>query len=249
MKAGVDGPLDHQAVRRFWILYRRRAETWRTEWVSLATLGAAGIRGRKVVAGDRRQQLFDAVLLTEPLMRIVSASASAIAAESPWADRETLAMLMSAMRTHLEARNQCLQGLLDGLEQQAEWATASERLRRDTERWTDLLLGLFVDREQAIAFAHQPNRAAEIEALYGHRRLGSASIELQSLFLAGQRDWMQQHSGVRVLHRSLDLALVDAAMDMLSPSRVGNSQPVSSPVAHRVLRQLNDLEALFEQVL
>jgi hypothetical protein len=168
--------------------------------------------------------------------------------EWPCAEQESAAILMSTMRMHMEARNHCLQWLLDGLEQHAMWETAAERLRRDTERWTDLLLGLFVDREQALAFAYQPDRAAEVEALYGHRQLGSASIELQSLFLAGQRDWMQQHSRVDMFQPSLDQAIVDAAMEMLSPSRAGNSQPAINPVAHRVMRQLNDLDALFEHV-
>jgi hypothetical protein len=138
--------------------------------------------------------------------------------------------------------------LLDGLEQQASWAVASERLRRDTERWTDLLLGLFVDREQALAFAHMPDRAAEVEGLYGYRHLEGSSCELQSLFLAGQRDWMQKHAQVRLFHATLDREIADAAREMLAPSRERVVRPTSNAVACRVLRQLNDLDALLVQV-
>jgi hypothetical protein len=246
IETGVERPLDDQAVRRYWICHRRRAEAWQAEWSRAVPSVSAEELDHRDMAGRRRERLIHSVLLSEPLTRIVSASAATSAMEWPCAGRETMAMLKSTMQMHLEARNHCLQWLLEGLEEHAMWA--AERLRRDTERWTDLLLGLFVDREQALAFAFQPDRAAEVEALYGYRQLGSESIELQSLFLAGQSDWMQQHSQVSLFQPSLDQTIIDAAMEMLTPSRAGNSQPTMNPVAHRVMRQLNELDALFEHV-
>lgn len=245
IETGVDRPFDFQAVRRYWIGHRRRAEAWQAEW-NWDAAGPNEELDQQDMTSRRRQQLIHAVLLTEPLTRIVSASAYAM--KAPCTARETWAMLKSTTRMHFEARSQCLRWLLDGLEQQAAWAAATDLLRRDTERWTDLLLGLFVDREQALAFAHLPDRAAEVEALYGHRRLEGSSRELQALFLEGQRDWMQQHAQVGLFHPTLDVAIVDAAMEMLSPTREGGSRSASSPVVHRVLRQLSDLDALLVQL-
>ncbi|MFN7734248.1 MAG: hypothetical protein ACK5OB_20300 [Pirellula sp.] len=248
IETGVERLLDDQAVRRYWICHRRRAEAWQAEWSKTVPSMAIDALDQNDMASRRRARLIHSVLVSEPLTRIVSASVAASAMDSPCGGQESLAMLKSITRMQLEARNHCLQGLIEGLEQHAMWAVAAERLRRDTERWTDLLLGLFVDREQALAFAFQPDRAAEVESLYGHRQLGGVSIELQSLFLAGQRDWMQQHARVDVFQPSLDRAIVDAAMDMLTPSQADNSLPTINPVAHRVLRRLNELDALFESV-
>lgn len=87
----------------------------------------------------------------------------------------------------LQVRQRALQLLVDGFTAQASHVAAIDRWRRKAERWTDLLLGEMVLRDDVPEFACEPRRSREFGVDYFQNQTHAAQLCTWQLIAAGMR--------------------------------------------------------------
>lgn len=158
-----------QAAQEYWLTSRYRHENWMHEMSlhrdSIARTGTS----RRARLWQEILPIFQEILLSEPLSRVIAYHAAALDEKS--IDHEFSPLANSSLAAHVEARNRCLHAIVFGHGLPVENAVSLNRLRRIMESFTDSLLsclpavkhyGLycfepskFHDRQQATASAHQ----------------------------------------------------------------------------------------------
>lgn len=145
-------------IQTYWSAARCRNDRW---------IRAIRRQGEMILRGEitsreawtRFEPLFQEILASELVSRIVAAAAAAQDALRKTAELEPVAR--SVFTAHLEVRGKVLQLLLTG---ERHGVAAAEKLndfRRRVERWTDLLLAHLSSSVNVHDFAFEPNRSAD----------------------------------------------------------------------------------------
>jgi hypothetical protein len=156
VRAGREVP--PASVEPYWIASKSRLDRWgralKSLSISVAAPGPASRSQSPLVRG-----MLEEVLTGEVLTRVWAAAASAYDRHRGTDRMEPLAR--SVLVGHLEARHRVLKLLVEGPGIDAELAVKLNRLRRRTERWTDMLVGYLVGLGDVAQFAVDPDRARE----------------------------------------------------------------------------------------
>ena len=108
------------------------------------------------------QTVFEEVLASELLSRTWAAVGCTFDQQHQTSDFEPF--VRSVLIGHLDARNRVLQTLLSGQGIELENGIRLNRLRRQTERWTDMLLGYLAHDFEVDEFAFNPQVARDFAA-------------------------------------------------------------------------------------
>ena len=102
---------------------------------------------------------FDEILVSEILTRVWAAFA--VVAERDETDKRIEPIARSVYVGHLEARQRLLRYLVDEHELDNRQANALDRIRRNTERWNDMLLGYLMVEHDVSDFAFDAERVRD----------------------------------------------------------------------------------------
>jgi len=147
-----------RSIQTYWSASRCRAERWTR---AIRRQGEMILRGEITSreAWTRFEPLFEEILASELVSRIVAAAAAAHDAHRNSAELEPVAR--SVFTAHLEVRGKVLQLLLTGERHGVAAAKKLNDFRRRVERWTDLLLAHLASNVSVHDFAFEPNRSAD----------------------------------------------------------------------------------------
>ena len=148
-----------EAMSQYWIASKCRLDRWgRVLHEYRAGKLAASTASQRNEFG-RLQSTCAEILASEMLTRVWSCLAISVSAEQ--GSGETRAIVGSVLSGHIEASNRVL-AMLSLSEHLGQFPAADlNRLRRLTERWTDLLLGRLGKEFNFAAVAHDPARAQD----------------------------------------------------------------------------------------
>jgi len=171
----AEGPALVQTCRRlpphgllqYWIASKCRHDRW------LRTL-------KEVCCGeDELAAVLEEIFTGEVLARTWAAVSSAH--DRRYQVEESLPVARSILTAHQEVRQRALQLLLQWPGHQSSQAQRINRLRRLSERWTDLLVGYLLGLDEVAEFAFDPQRARDFSEDLRYRNQWPAGPQLWPL--------------------------------------------------------------------
>jgi len=161
------GPLATPShLDQYWVSARCRCESWHRV-LKLARNGqsVASMAPQRLA---ELQATLDEIFLSEILVRVWTATI--IAHDRRWTPQNAEPLARSALDAHHEARHRAMSLLLEESGLGTRQVVALNRLRRRTERWTDMLIGGLWHLGDVAEFAVEPDRAADFAADLAWRR-------------------------------------------------------------------------------
>ena len=247
MFAESQQPFEVSAVHAYWSSNRLRFDAWNGLLREHLPRFQSPVRSRRDEAWSQLVGLIEEVLLSEPLTRITVAVAMRL--ETREIDGESCAIMHNVFCSHLAFRHRCLKLALEGLDLRMEWANRINRLRVYLEQWTDMLLGFFSDMATAQEYAHSMERVAEYATEYGYRRLGNDAPMIWSLFLAGNRHWLDQYQPSAIPFQSLSQEVSHAALGMVHPGWFDSLGLLPSRLANSISQRLQFIDQTIESLI
>lgn len=168
------------ALEQYWVASKCRLDRW------LRSLQPRMLEpGRTADRAALLPGLVEEIFTSEVLTRVWTAVLAARGALHGQSDAEMIAR--SVMLSHMEARNRALKLLLHGIHFSPETAVELNRLRRRSERWSDVLVGRLLQTSEVANFAVDAERAREF-ALDLHYQAGLISdTQVWGLLMASLR--------------------------------------------------------------
>lgn len=172
----VHGPLlirhmkriSHASLEQYWAASKSRLDRWGRALKQFGT---------RPTAGSAEVALLEEILTGEVLTRVWTSVACACDRLQGTDQIEPVAR--SVLLGHLEARHRVLTLLVRGPGIDAEEAVRLNRLRRRTERWTDMLIGYLLGIHDVSEFAINPQRARDF----------AEDLSFQSQMQGGRHAW------------------------------------------------------------
>jgi hypothetical protein len=200
-----------EGLGQYWSASKCRLDRWTSvmKRISTPAPSAAPLARLALDIGEEAPPLPDGylksvleeILMSDVLTRVWTAVLAAFDRRHGGAENAPIAERI--LLGHAEARNRALTLLVHGPGISSHEALALDRLRRRTERWTDLLIGHVCDEHDVSEFAANPEVAREFaEDLRNHRGWSSENQAWQ-LVLASLRAAFRQ--GVAAVSPNSDL--------------------------------------------
>ncbi len=185
--------LSPPGIRRYWIASRCRQDRW------LRTLKAPGTGGPELAI------VLEEIITGEVLTRTWAAVASAH--DRHHQTDESGPVARSVLAGHVEARHRALRLLVRWPELDGAEAVRLNRLRRQTERWTDLLLGYLLGLDDVAEFAFDPQRARDFSEDLRYRNQWPAGAQVWALVRGSLRETFGHDSGRPTPNADLNTAI------------------------------------------
>ncbi|MFH1265732.1 MAG: hypothetical protein ABIK89_08385 [Planctomycetota bacterium] len=151
--ARTTGRISEKSIEQYWTASKSRLDRWGRTLKCLSN----EIDGEK--KWPQLRGVLEEILTGEVLTRVWTAVMVAYDRRRGTDQGEPIAR--SVLIGHLEARHRVLTLLVRGPRIDAEQAVKLDRLRRRTERWTDLLIGYLMGLDDVGQFALDPDRARD----------------------------------------------------------------------------------------
>jgi hypothetical protein len=177
------------ALAQYWTASKCRLDRWNR---TLRTAGAVDGQNRtSSVANRHLAAVCEEILISEMLTRIWSCVLTALDYSAGSGEAQPIAA--SVMAGHLEASNRVL-SLISYKPHTAHGADSElNRLRRLTERWTDLLLGSLGTQVHGANFAHDPTRLEEFSRDLSGRQEPEVRRKIWDLIISSLRTSLAAH--------------------------------------------------------
>lgn len=148
--------LSTSSAEAYWSASKCRIERWAD---TFQYFRAARAKSGASKAWLAMRPWFDEILITEILTRVWTAFATVC--EAPSEDKHIEPIARSVFVGHLEARQRLLRLLVDERDLDSKSANSLDRVRRNAERWTDMLLGYLMINHDVSQFAFDPERVTD----------------------------------------------------------------------------------------
>jgi hypothetical protein len=169
-------------VEDYWLASRCRLDRWGIAIKNFSTLTQTTTP--EEVWDDVRPTI-EEILVSELLTR--TWSAVACASDQLRGTGQLEPIVRSVMGGHLEARNRALSLLVFGRGLDVEQAVSLNRLRKRTERWTDMLLGHLLPAFDVAEFAFDASRSSDFASDLEHENKHTPPAQTWNLILASLR--------------------------------------------------------------
>lgn len=232
-----DLPFPTAAVHEYWARSRSRFDAWNTLLTNNQRYLESRSRGQRIQAWLRYKRVIEEILLAEPLTRVTVAIATRL--EQRHIDKDARAILHNTYVSHQEVRNRALKGIARGIQAGITQADELNALRQYLEHWTDMLLGYFARREEAIHYGHSLDRIEEFAEEYGERCLGDSSKVVWSLHIASCRTWLNKHVQHHPISPRLNQRISEAALAMIHPELFDSLGLMRSHLVQRIEKGLD----------
>jgi len=155
----TSGRISEQSIEGYWTASKSRLDRWGRTLKRLSSEIPDAARPTSPSEWPLVRGVLEEIITGEVLTRVWSAVVYAYDRYRGTDQAEPITR--SVLAGHLEARHRVLALLVSGPRIDVERAVGLNRLRRRTERWTDLLVGHLIGLEKVSQFAVDPNRAEQ----------------------------------------------------------------------------------------
>ncbi len=152
-------PISERNIEEYWVASKSRLDRWGRMLKQITTRAAEQGPLSTVAQETQVRGVVEEVLTGEVLTRVWAAVACAHDRRQGADLAEPIAR--GVLIGHLEARHRALTLLLQGSVVSSELGVKLNRLRRHTERWTDMFVGYLTGLEDVAEFAVDPERARD----------------------------------------------------------------------------------------
>jgi hypothetical protein len=182
----VEGPgvLSASSLEQYWTASQCRFDRWAGVFKQLSAEASNPAEDWAMRWPVYRATL-EEVLTSEVLTRVFGAVVTAYDAHRKSDQAEPIAR--SVMVGHLEARNRVLRHLVSGPGMNAEEGLRLDRLRRRSERWTDMLVGYLHGMVDVRQFAIDPDRAVDFGEDLNYRQRSTTCSQALALIQTSLR--------------------------------------------------------------
>ena len=178
-------PLTERHVEQYWIASRCRHDRWQRALKSYCR----GSRPDAQAQWRKIRSLIEEILASELLTRTWAAVACLY--DRTHRTDALGPIVKSVLISHLEARNRALHIMLHGQGFIVEEGVVLNRLRRQTERWTDMLLGYLGADQDVSDFAFDSERVRDFASDFRHEQASAPGGQAWQLALASLRTTFQ----------------------------------------------------------
>ncbi len=158
-------PLPARLLNRYWSASKARWEVWMRVLKRFGSTAASADRHRP--AWPRVRAVIQQILISDVPTRVWTAAVAASDAQRCVCEAEPVAR--SVLVAHAEVRCRALELLLHTPGVSADEAMRLNRLRRQSERWSDVFVGHLATRHEVAHFAANPARAKDFAADFRER--------------------------------------------------------------------------------
>ncbi|MHB8971520.1 MAG: hypothetical protein ACYC3X_08430 [Pirellulaceae bacterium] len=173
-------------LEQYWLASHFRHERWAHAMKAFDQLAPTEARA----AWSEMRPVIQEVLASELLTRTWAAVACCYDRRHQSSYLEPV--VLSVLSSHLEARSRALQLVVRGHGASVEEGVVLNRLRRLTERWTDMLLGTLADNVNVAEFAFSAARASDFAADLRDERRDGTGDQPRRLAMASLRAAFEQ---------------------------------------------------------
>lgn len=235
------------ALNAYWIANRQRADQWHEAiHIYRSQLETAGMSKRLILWGELRGVISE-VLLSEVLTRVLAAVGAELEREN--IDDDVSPITSSVASTHAEARQRCLQLMVDGPNQPTSDAVQLNRLRLYLDEWTDMLLAQIGDCHGARLYCHRLTRMQEwAEEFDANQESDFGGIDMQ-LRLLGMRRWLARSPVIVDANPNLNQSIGRASMAMLRPEWFDSLGCMKTLASHRIQAIISETDGMITNLL
>ena len=241
------GAISDRSIEDYWTASKCRLDRWGRALKSLSVKladaqPAPGCRISQQVRG-----VLEEILTGEILTRVWAAVMCAY-------DRHRGTDLMepvvrSVLIGHLEARHRVLTLLVSGSGIDAEQAVKFNRLRRRTERWTDMLVGYLAGLHDVSEFAIDPERAEEFAEDLSYRSRLPGGRHAWPLVQASLRAGFSQGLAATSPNADLNRKIAAAILSCLPPEVFDGTGLFRSIWMVRLTNATSDVQGMIDQLI
>ncbi len=197
---GRSEPFSADGIEQYWTTSKVRLDRWAWRLKKFSQQADSGSKRQRTQWPDT-YAVMEEILVSEILTRVWTALLSAHDRQCGRDDAEPIAR--SVLIGHMEARHRVLSLMVRGPGIRVETAVRLNRLRRRTERWTDLLIGHLPRQYDVTEFAADPQRAKDFADGVQHRCRLAGGRHTWALIIASLRAVFR--SGLSPLSPNADL--------------------------------------------
>ncbi len=175
------------AVTRYWAACRQRFDLWHHAFGRYHEIAQQGNASHRRTWWETHHALLEEILVSEMLTRVYAAVGAGLDNDAETA--EIAPVVHSVHLSQLEARNRVLHLMVYGRGNSIDEAVRLNRLRREVDRWTDVLIGHLASAEpRALDYAICRRRAAAHASEAKHQPGGNLGDTIRWLSAATMRD-------------------------------------------------------------
>jgi len=186
----TNGKLSATSLDQYWTASKCRLDRWAKSLKTHSTVIEGASPRKQASHWATVRPFLEEILTSEVLTRVWTAVA--IAYDQSRGTNEIEPVARSVMVGHLEARHRALTLMIFGQGVEANEAVMLNRLRRRTERWTDLLLSRIMIDYDVSELAFDRNRVHEFASDLRHEQRTGVAAHAWPLVIASLRAAFQK---------------------------------------------------------
>jgi hypothetical protein len=234
------------SLAQYWTLSKCRLDRWNRSLRQLQTSGRAFAQGANA-DNHGLQSLCEEIIVSEMVTRVWSSLLTAFDYLSGGGEAQPVAS--NVLSGHLEASNRVLNIIAYNRHHAKGPEADLNRLRRLTERWTDMLLGSLGTQIRADDFAHVPARAEEFSHDFDRSRQPGLRKQAWGLVAASLRETFEPHLNATAPNADLNTRIGGSILACF-PAEVFDSTGMYHGLWDlRVTTMASDAQQLVEQLL
>jgi hypothetical protein len=239
-------PISERNIEEYWVASKSRLDRWGRTFKQITTRTVeqgplSTVAQETVVRG-----VVEEVLSGEMLTRVWAAVACAHDRKLGTDSAEPIAR--GVLIGHLEARHRVLTLLLHGSAVSPELGVKLNRLRRHTERWTDMFVGYLTGLEDVAEFAVDPGRAEEFaEDLHYQARMPGGR-HAWPLIQASLRSALDKGLSVPSPNGDLNARIAQSILGCFQPELFDGTGQFRTLWLDRLTNVADDAEGMLEEL-
>jgi len=242
-----NGQLSTTGIEQYWSVSKCRLDRWSR---SLKRFSADVARDNPRLHRSRKsfvRAVLEEILTGEVLTRVWTAVICAYDRHRSSDHGEPLAR--SVLIGHLEARNRVLTLLVRGPGIDAAQAVKLNRLRRRTERWSDMLVGYLGELHDVGEFAVAPARAREFADDWHYEGWLKGGRHPWSIVLASLRTSFRQGLSPLSPNADLNMQIASSILSCFQPELFDSTGFFHSLWLMRLTNITNDAQGMLDELL
>ncbi len=190
---------------------------------------------------------FDEILISEALTRVWATFA--VIAERQTTEKRIEPIARSVYVGHLEARQRLLRLLIDEQGLDKRQMNALDRIRRNAERWTDMLLGYMMVDHEVVDFAFDVERVRDFAEGVRHERNDGNEVYTWSLLKTSLRSAFGPEKTSIMPNSDLNQEILYSVFSSFGPDFYDAIGSFSSLWRCRLDHIANDAELMIHQLM
>lgn len=242
-RIGSCKPIPRSSLEDYWVASKSRLDRWARGLKSLgSTVSSSNDCQRPLVRATLEE-----ILVSEPLTRVWAAVACASDRRHSIDEAEPIAR--SVLIGHMEARHRVLTLLVRTPAINADYAVKLNRLRRRTERWTDMLIGHLIEAGDVAEFATEPERAREFARDLRDQASAAGGRFATSLVMASLRAAFRQGLAVETPNADLNSQIAGSILSAFPSEMFDATGVFRSAWMVRLTGFADDTEGAIDELL